>query len=455
MVLLKRLADAEADGDRILAVIRGAATNHDGRSSGLTVPNGTAQQAVIRKALDDALLSPLGRRRHRGPRNRNRARRSDRGARPACRLLGRKIKGPSAPARIGEDQHRPPRSCSRIDGIAEDGARPPARRAPRPAPLRNSVAPHRMGRDARRTGPGSFAVGTRRSSAPRRRQCVRHLRRQHPRCDRRAAVRRRSRRCGVNPAAGLDTFGAVVSRPHRIGGGSQRGARRGRQPSLADTAFTLHTGRTEFRHRVAVVSGSNSDAAELLAGSARGETGLVAITSRTDSADLKGRLTTLAESWTRGAKVDWQTVGGAIQGRRVSLPTYPFQRRRHWFDSDGGDFIVSTGHDARTVHLLVPGFSSRSNNRILAAIRALHQCIRGPRDRRGQLAKLVAESPSARVVHLTRHPVAVITMSGGEYRTTLNSPGRRPTTIFSASPKGSARSAICWCAWRSLPPNRR
>ena len=40
-------------------MIRGAATNHDGRSSGLTVPNGTAQQAVIRKALDDALLSPL------------------------------------------------------------------------------------------------------------------------------------------------------------------------------------------------------------------------------------------------------------------------------------------------------------------------------------------------------------------------------------------------------------
>lgn len=53
MVVLKRLSDALADQDNILAVIRGAAINHDGRSSGLTVPNGLAQQAVIHEALAD------------------------------------------------------------------------------------------------------------------------------------------------------------------------------------------------------------------------------------------------------------------------------------------------------------------------------------------------------------------------------------------------------------------
>ncbi len=58
MIVLKRLSDALADGDPILALIRGAATNHDGPSSGLTVPSATAQAALIRDALADGKLQP-------------------------------------------------------------------------------------------------------------------------------------------------------------------------------------------------------------------------------------------------------------------------------------------------------------------------------------------------------------------------------------------------------------
>ena len=58
MLVLKRLADAERDGDRILALLRGSAVNHDGRSAGLTVPSGPAQEAVIRAALADAGVAP-------------------------------------------------------------------------------------------------------------------------------------------------------------------------------------------------------------------------------------------------------------------------------------------------------------------------------------------------------------------------------------------------------------
>jgi acyl transferase domain-containing protein len=58
IVLLKRLSDAIADDDNILAVIKGSAVNQDGRSSGLTVPNGLAQQAVIRAALANAQVEP-------------------------------------------------------------------------------------------------------------------------------------------------------------------------------------------------------------------------------------------------------------------------------------------------------------------------------------------------------------------------------------------------------------
>ncbi|MEM1168906.1 MAG: beta-ketoacyl synthase N-terminal-like domain-containing protein, partial [Cyanobacteria bacterium P01_H01_bin.35] len=58
VIILKRLSDALAHGDNILAVIRGSAMNQDGASGGLTVPNGPSQQAVIRQALENGGVEP-------------------------------------------------------------------------------------------------------------------------------------------------------------------------------------------------------------------------------------------------------------------------------------------------------------------------------------------------------------------------------------------------------------
>jgi acyl transferase domain-containing protein/thioesterase domain-containing protein/acyl carrier protein len=58
LVLLKRLADAQRDGDNILAVLRATSVNQDGRTSGISAPNSQSQLACIREALKQAALSP-------------------------------------------------------------------------------------------------------------------------------------------------------------------------------------------------------------------------------------------------------------------------------------------------------------------------------------------------------------------------------------------------------------
>jgi len=58
VVILKRLSDALRDRDNILGLIRGSAVNQDGRTAGIAAPNASAQQAVIREALEQAGVSP-------------------------------------------------------------------------------------------------------------------------------------------------------------------------------------------------------------------------------------------------------------------------------------------------------------------------------------------------------------------------------------------------------------
>ncbi len=58
VVVLRRLSDALAHGDNILALVRGSAVNHDGPSGGLTVPSGPAQERVIRQALASGKAEP-------------------------------------------------------------------------------------------------------------------------------------------------------------------------------------------------------------------------------------------------------------------------------------------------------------------------------------------------------------------------------------------------------------
>ncbi|MEV4211226.1 SDR family NAD(P)-dependent oxidoreductase [Micromonospora sp. NPDC049662] len=58
VVVLKPLAQALADGDRVYGVILGTAVNQDGRSNGFTAPNPAAQESVLAAAYQDAGVAP-------------------------------------------------------------------------------------------------------------------------------------------------------------------------------------------------------------------------------------------------------------------------------------------------------------------------------------------------------------------------------------------------------------
>jgi len=56
--VLKRQSAAERDGDRIRAIIRATGSNHDGRKQGITLPNSSAQEALIRSTYRNVGLDP-------------------------------------------------------------------------------------------------------------------------------------------------------------------------------------------------------------------------------------------------------------------------------------------------------------------------------------------------------------------------------------------------------------
>ncbi|NUT46716.1 MAG: methyltransferase, partial [Saccharothrix sp.] len=60
VLVLKRLSEAEADGDHIHGVIRGIGVNQDGTSNGITAPNGNSQEDLFRRIYRDFGIDPAG-----------------------------------------------------------------------------------------------------------------------------------------------------------------------------------------------------------------------------------------------------------------------------------------------------------------------------------------------------------------------------------------------------------
>ncbi|MBG0567756.1 SDR family NAD(P)-dependent oxidoreductase, partial [Actinoplanes aureus] len=153
--------------------------------------------------------------------------------------------------------------------------------------------------------------------------------------------------------------GSIAALADRVLGTT--GAPAGPPPAAADVdlrrlAYTLQVGREPMAERVALIAASvpelRTSLAEFLGGEVRAgavqDTGRL-LTSLLDGPEgerfvrdlvAAGRLPKLADLWVAGAGIDWRQLYGSEPPTRMSLPTYPFERRRCWVGARSEPEIV-------------------------------------------------------------------------------------------------------------------
>ncbi|HEY1110739.1 MAG TPA: SDR family NAD(P)-dependent oxidoreductase, partial [Opitutaceae bacterium] len=349
-VLLKPLAKALADGDRIWGVIKGTAVNHGGRTNGYTVPSPVAQAELVARALESARVDPatisyieahgtgtaLG-----DPievEGLSRALARESAATPCA--VG------SAKANIGHLE-----SASGIAGLAKVllqmrhrqiapslHANPPNPRIDfSRTPLRVQTTlgawtrPVVHGRPMpRRAGVSSFGAGGSNAHV---------VIEEAPEIAERATAgealivlsAKNRERLRATAAGLLDYLQRETTAPR----------------ALAGIAWTLQSGREAMEERVAYLARSFTELLEGLReiaseagvssagvvwrGKVKRERVLASVEEGAASERLAaGEWKIAAEKWVAGAEIDWRALHGGADLRRVSLPGYAFARERYW-----------------------------------------------------------------------------------------------------------------------------
>ncbi len=326
-LVLKRLSEARRDGDRVLGLIRGTAVNSDGRSQGLSAPSGPAQEQVIRSALVDAGLRPedidyveahgtgtaLG-----DPIEVNALARVLATERTAERPLWIG----SVKSNLGHTQAAA--GIANIIKVVES-----MRHGRIPASLHyRSGNPHLdwdeigvrvvaaerawpRGDRPRRAGVSAFGIsGTNahvlleeapEADAPGRDQSGPHL----------LALSAKS-------AAALRELAARYA--ERVGAQDNSG--------LRDLCASANVGRTHFAERVAIVFDTAPQLSVALGRVAAGDVESGAVVNSAAAPTL----IETAERYLGGGEIDWAALYPRDSWRPVELPTYPFQRKRHWLE---------------------------------------------------------------------------------------------------------------------------
>ncbi|MFH9266918.1 SDR family NAD(P)-dependent oxidoreductase [Streptomyces sp. NPDC017546] len=373
-VLLKPLTRALADGDRVLAVVRGTSINHGGRSNGYTVPSPAAQAELIGDALTRAGISAreVGYVEAHGTgtelgdpievKGLSLAFEKFTGDRQFCAIGSVKsvIGHLEAAAGIAgvtkavlQLRHR-----TLVPSLHAEEPNPGISFEETPFRLQRTLAPWESARP-RVTAVSSFGAGG--SNA--------HVIIEEYVAD-------------TAPAERADDGEQLVVLSARTSEGLRHCAARlvafleqeeaqGRTVRLADLAFTLRSGREAMKERLAVTVLSLSELRRVLGAFAetgdgtapglhRGSAGQdrgagPGIRADDDLRELlaerwgrEGGHDRLAALWAGGMDLDWRALPGAVPPpRRISLPTYPFARDRFWIGDlePAGD---ATGAGVRT-----------------------------------------------------------------------------------------------------------
>jgi len=353
IVVLKRLSDALAAGDRVLAVVRGSAVNQDGPSGGLTVPNGPSQQDVIRRALalGDVRPEQIGYVEAHGTG-------TALGDPIEMGALGAVFGGRSEPLRVGSVKT----NVGHLEGAAGVAGvmkvvlalnhqqippnlhfQTPSPRIPwseLPVEVPTRPTPWPRGERPRLAGVSSFGFSGINAHVVIEEPPV--LDDEEPRREQKP-----QRPCYLLPlsAKHRDALRALAARYAaplgKIAAAGSGGV------SLADICHTAATGRSHYEHRLAVVAETAAQARERLEAFLAGESaeGLFISSGETtssqgaspqpDDSDWPAMLRSLATRYVAGHDVDWDRLAREFAGRKVSLPTYPFQRRRYWIGPTG------------------------------------------------------------------------------------------------------------------------
>jgi amino acid adenylation domain-containing protein len=343
MVVLEPLSKAIANGDRILAVIRGSAVNHDGPSAGLTVPNGVAQEKLLRAALKSAQIAP--------------ADVDYVEAHGTGTSLGDPIELQSIARALGAGRQKPLlvgsvktnighlEAASGVAGLLKVVLSLAHREIPahlhfttpsphvpwNELPLQVNAARTAWHAEGKKRIAGVSSFGLSGINA-------------HVVIEEAPAPKTEN--------AGSSTTARVLALSAKTPEALEELVRRYRalltmepKPRWQDVCFTANAGREHFSHRIAVVAESLEEAVSLLeitkpkshrgqprVGSVLGEDGDHAVAMRTGRSALQS----VAELYMLGAEIDWNAFEKAYDDRpnRIALPTYPFQRQPYWAISE-------------------------------------------------------------------------------------------------------------------------